>query len=89
MAVAETEHAIAATRRNDRRQAADVGPALVVIENVKESAVEHRLEPLIQIDEAESIGHHESRLEAPLGRLRHGRLNGLRREVDAQNFMAE
>ena len=64
LAVAETEHVIAATRWKHCGKALDVTLALAVIENVKQPAVEHRLEPFAQNKEAKGVRHQESRLDA-------------------------
>src|ERR1700722_17691783 len=89
LAVAETEHVITTTRWKYCGQALDVTRALVVIENVKEPAVEHRLELFAQSKEEKGVRHQESRRDAPLSRLRHGQFDGLCREVDSQDVVAE
>jgi hypothetical protein len=78
LALAEAQHVKAATLRDDFSQACNVLLPLVVIENVEETAVEHRDELRAQISQAKSIRHQESRLDAPLGCLRRGQLDGLR-----------
>ena len=89
LAITETEHVIATTRRNHFCQAVDVALAVIVIEDVEEPAVEHRVELLAQINETECIRHQEARLDAPLGRLGLCQVDGLRREVDPHRFVAE
>ncbi len=72
LAVAEAEHVKAATRGNHISQADDVVLALVIIENMEETTVEHRFELVTQFNEAKGICHEEARFHAPLGRLRSG-----------------
>ena len=85
LAVAEAEHVKTATPGGCFSQAADVALALAVFEDMEEPAVEHGVELLAQINEADD----EARLYPSFGRLRLGQLDGPHRHVDPHRFVAE
>jgi hypothetical protein len=59
------------------------------MEDVEEPAIEHGVELLTEIIEAEDICDDEARLHAPFGRLRLGQLNGPLRHIDPHRFVSE
>ena len=89
LAVAEAEQVITTTQGDHFSQAGDVPLTLPVVEDVKESAIEHGVERLTQINEAKSIRDDEARFHAPFGRLRPGELDGPHRHVDPHRLVTQ
>ena len=88
LAVAEAHEVKVATRAEDSVQSRDVPGAGGVVEDVEQPAVDDRVEGLAERVEAERVEHLEAGVNAALGGLAAGDLDGARGDVDAEGVGA-
>src|SRR6266545_1112918 len=86
--VAEAEQEQPTARLQDTRQALDVPPAVVVVEDVEQAAVDHAVEHFGEVFEGQGVHHEEGGRQPPLGRLAPGPGDRLFEEVDARDLVA-
>ncbi len=89
LVVAEAEHVKTTATGNHLSQAGDVALALLVIEDVKEPAIEHGVELLAQINQAKGICDKKTRFHTPFGRLRLRQLDRPHRGVDSNRLVSQ
>src|SRR2546426_5699779 len=81
--LAEAEHEVAATDGDHRSQVVDERWAVVVLEDVEQSAVEHRVELFIKGGQFEGVPDQEAGAATPVPGFALGGLDGACGHIDA------
>ena len=89
LTVAEAEHVIAGVRSNNGSQAVNESHPISIVEDMKQSAVEHRAELLAKLGQPQGVPHQESHFKTTISGLCLGTLDGSGSDVHTDGLLTE